>query len=114
VSTIRRALATLLPALAAICAATGAAGASTPVARATTHCRDIGPPGTDVGLYHVVASHITCGRARRVLNRWYHDASAPDSGPVGWHCRTHAAGPISYRVRCARGHARIAFTEYSD
>lgn len=82
-------------------------------AAGTRHCRDVGPPQTDVGLYHITASGIACRRARSVLNRWYYDRSAPHSGPRGWRCSTRQIGPYSYRTTCTRKKARIGFTQYS-
>ena len=108
-----RVLAATALVLAGLVGATASPAASSMSARAATHCRDVGPPGTDTGLYSVVASHISCKSARRVLTRWYNDASAPDSGPRGWHCRRHASGEISFRTRCSNKHARIAFTQFS-
>jgi hypothetical protein len=52
------------------------------------HCRDIGPPQTDVGLYKITATRISCRRARAIVNRWYNNPSAPHSGPRGWECST--------------------------
>lgn len=77
------------------------------------HCRDVGPPRTDVGLYHITATRISCRKARIVLRRWYYDRSAPNSGPRGWRCSTRQTSPYSFRTACTRRRARIGFTRYS-
>jgi hypothetical protein len=109
-----RILATTLVLIAALVAATASPSVADSPARAATHCKNIGQPGTDTGLYGIQARHISCKSTRRILNKWFHDASEPDIGPQGWHCRRHAAGEISFRTRCSHKHARIAFTQYSE
>jgi hypothetical protein len=77
------------------------------------HCGMIGPAQSDVGLYNITAKRLSCRKTRRVLTRWYNDASAPDAGPRGWKCRTRQTGSFSFRTACRHGHFRIAWTQYS-
>src|SRR5690348_13440813 len=77
------------------------------------HCRDVGPPQTDVGLYKITAQRITCRRARAILNGWYNNPSAPHSGPRGWKCSTRRTSSYSFRTTCRRRGAQIGFTQYN-
>lgn len=90
-----------------------AAPASSAQSSAVVHCADVGPPGTDVGLYQISAEHISCSNARSVLNAWYNDSSAPQSGPRGWICSKRQTEPYAYRTTCRQGDAVIEFTQFT-
>jgi hypothetical protein len=77
------------------------------------HCRDVGPPQTDVGLYKITATRVSCRRARAILNRWYKDPSAPHSGPRGWKCSRRRTSSYSFRTTCRRRGAQIGFAQFS-
>jgi len=91
----------------------GEGSAQTARAAGAQHCRDVGPPQTDVGLYRITATRISCRRARTILNHWYHNAAAPDSGPRGWECSRRRTSSYSSRTTCRHRKARIGFTQYS-
>lgn len=78
---------------------------------AALHCRDVGPPNSDVGLYQVTATRLSCSQARSVLRRWYNNPSAPRSGPRGWRCWTRQTSAFAYRTTCRRKGATIRFTQ---
>jgi hypothetical protein len=80
---------------------------------ASRNCGTIGSDQSDTGLYNVTAQRLSCRKARRILTRWYNDASAPDSGPRGWRCSTRSHGRYVTRTGCRHGHFRIAWTQYS-
>jgi hypothetical protein len=108
-----RALAACLMTLLLLVIGTGMSRATVARAALTQHCRDVGPANTDVGLYHITANRISCGKARGVLRRWYYDRSAPNSGPRGWRCSTRQTSSFSSRTTCERRRARIGFTQFS-
>src|SRR5262249_34398900 len=106
--------ATIAVLMLALVGATASPSAADVQAHAATHCKSLGRPGTDTGIYKIEARHISCKSTRKILNKWWHDASQPDVGPAGWHCRKHASNDISFRTRCSHGHARIGYTMYLE
>jgi hypothetical protein len=109
-----RICATIVVLMLALVGATASPSAANAPAVAATHCKNIGRPGTDTGIYSIQARHISCASTRRILKKWFTDASQPDIGPAGWHCRRHASNDISFRTRCSHKHARIGFTMYLE
>ncbi len=96
----------------AIAALLGTANATATESQ-TARCADVGPPNTDVGLYHITATGTSCHRVRSVLRRWYYDASAPDAGPRGWRCHTRQRSSAAFRTTCRRDSARLGFTRFT-
>lgn len=76
-------------------------------------CADIGPPGTDVGVYNITSRGIKCAQTRGVIKRWYFNPGEPDAGPAGWKCSVRMKGPIEIRHSCQRNGHSIGFSQYT-